>query len=235
MQGLHHQLKLLDSRCWVVGIGRVAALRHVVVHGVVAPVVLWLLQACLVHRTVVVTRQNVYGRYAELLQVVYGPRLGQRQKLALMLGVGSVDGEVAVVHLVDDQVAGRLHHGPLVEGPSFRVGGLEVEHVAPLSVHADRRSAEAGRLLALHSLEGVEPAAPVALYLGPVVAVVSLHLLHLYFLCSLAARALFIESECHFARIGRSHTVKHRDAGRLIVASAVCNVVLSLCQHSHHC
>ena len=49
MHGLHHLLELLDTTGSIVGIGRVTSLGHVVVHRVVAPVILRLIEACLIN------------------------------------------------------------------------------------------------------------------------------------------------------------------------------------------
>ena len=55
MKGFHHLLELANANLRLVGIRRVATFRHVVVHGVVAPVVFVVGEACFIHRTIVVT------------------------------------------------------------------------------------------------------------------------------------------------------------------------------------
>ena len=126
VQGLHHLLELAYAAGRVVGIGGVAALRHIVVHRVVAPVVLIVGEACLVDRAEVVGGQYVHGIHPELLQVADGPGLGEGEEFARMLRTDTLhghvgvevdvagDGEVAVVHLVDDEVGGRAERQPLV-------------------------------------------------------------------------------------------------------------------------
>ena len=51
---LYHLLELTDAYLRAIRVSRIAAFRHIVVDRVVAPVVLWLVETCLVHRTVVV-------------------------------------------------------------------------------------------------------------------------------------------------------------------------------------
>ena len=55
VKSLHHLLELADATQGVVGVGAVATLRHIIVHRVVAPVVLWLVESSLVHRAVIIT------------------------------------------------------------------------------------------------------------------------------------------------------------------------------------
>ena len=85
MEGLHHLLELADAADGVVGVGGVTALRHVVVHRIVAPVELWRVQTCLVDGAVVVTGQDMDGVDTQFLQVGDGPGLGESEELARML------------------------------------------------------------------------------------------------------------------------------------------------------
>ena len=61
VQCLHHLLELTDAADGVVGVGRVRTLWHVVVYGVVAPVILRLTETGLVDRAIVVARQDMDG------------------------------------------------------------------------------------------------------------------------------------------------------------------------------
>ena len=63
MQGLNHLLELVDSNLGLIGIGRIASLRHIVVHGIVTPVVLVIAQSGLIYRTVIVAGQDMDGVY----------------------------------------------------------------------------------------------------------------------------------------------------------------------------
>ena len=75
VESLHHLLELTDAHFGLIGIRGVAALRHIVVHRVVAPVVLVVSETGLVDRAVVVARQDVDGIDSKLLQVLDGPGL----------------------------------------------------------------------------------------------------------------------------------------------------------------
>ncbi len=84
VEGLHHLLELADAAERIVGVGAVAALGHVIVHGIVAPVVLVVLEPRLVDRTIVVAGQDMNGIHAQFFQVANSLRLGQRQELSLV-------------------------------------------------------------------------------------------------------------------------------------------------------
>ena len=73
------------------------------------------------------------GIDAQLLQVVDGPWLGQRHELALVLGLGTVDGEVTVVHLIDHDVLPGTQH-MLVTLPPCGIGIVHIDHHALLSI-----------------------------------------------------------------------------------------------------
>ena len=101
---LHHLLELTVACQRVVGVGTVPALRHIVVHRVIAPIILWFIESCLVHRAIVIAGQDMHGIYPQLLQMFNGPRLRQRQELARIFRVAPTHGEVTVVQFVDHQV-----------------------------------------------------------------------------------------------------------------------------------
>ena len=54
MESLHHLLELTDAYSWLVGISGITSLWHIVVHWVVAPVILRLVQPCFIHRAIIV-------------------------------------------------------------------------------------------------------------------------------------------------------------------------------------
>ena len=93
--------------------------------------------------------------HTELFQVTDGPGLCQGHELARILGIGAVDGEVTMVHLVDHEVGGRLCHGMLILRPSLRIGLREVDDGASLAVHT-HGFGEDTRALALSHVEGIE-------------------------------------------------------------------------------
>ena len=66
----HHLLELVDSDGRVVRVGAITSIRHIVVQGVVAPVVLMLFERCLIDRSIVITRHNMNMCDAQFLQVI---------------------------------------------------------------------------------------------------------------------------------------------------------------------
>ena len=58
---LHHLLELTDAHLRPIRIGGVATLGHIIVHRVVAPVILVVAEACLIHRAIVITGQDMDG------------------------------------------------------------------------------------------------------------------------------------------------------------------------------
>ena len=201
VQRLHHLLKLADARFGFVGIGRVAALGHVIVHGIIAPVVLWLIEAGLIDRRIVKRRQDVHCIHAQGLQVVDGARLGQGQEFALVLdAAGLIDGEVTMVHLVDDQVLGSDVR-PLVSAPALRVGINHIDDGAAMAVNAhccgpDSR-ALAHELATILHVKGVEHALQVTLDTGLPQRTARSIALHVDGLDGLAAQASLIDAQFH--------------------------------------
>ena len=61
MEGFHHLLELTDTYLGIVRIGRITTLGHVVIQGVITPIVLIITKACLVHRSIVVAGQDMDG------------------------------------------------------------------------------------------------------------------------------------------------------------------------------
>ena len=150
VQRLHHLLELAYACCRRSGVGRVGAFGHVIVERIVSPVVLRHVGLRLIHGSVVERRQNVHGVHAETLQVLDSLRLCERKKLALVLqSRREVDGEVAVVHLVDDEVARIVERRAHIAVPTLRVGVAQVDDGAALSVHTHRLCEYAGCVVGL--------------------------------------------------------------------------------------
>ena len=165
---LHHLLELIDAHLRLVGIGRIAAFGHIVVHWVVAPVILRLVKTRFVNRSIIVGRQDMHRIDSQVLQMLDGLGLSECQELAFMLQPGGhVDGEITVVHFVDDEIGGRLGLHPLVTTPSSGISLSPVKDVATLSVYADGRSKDSGCLqpigLAAGDVNRIELAFQVAL------------------------------------------------------------------------
>ena len=73
VKGLHHLLKFTNASSRVSRISRIAALRHIVVNRVVAPVILRLVETCLVNRTIVIAGQDMDGIDTQRLQMTECP------------------------------------------------------------------------------------------------------------------------------------------------------------------
>ena len=134
MERLHHLFELSDAAERVGRVGGVRAFGDVVIHRVIAPVILRLVETCLVDGAEVIRGQDVDSVHAQLFQVVKCPRLSQSQELTFMLGIGAVDGEVAMVHLVDHPVGKVLGMRSMVFKPALRVAVAQVDDHALLPV-----------------------------------------------------------------------------------------------------
>ena len=56
VQSLNHLLEFLYSYSTVIWVGRIRALRHIVVHRIIAPVILRLVKLCFINRAIVINR-----------------------------------------------------------------------------------------------------------------------------------------------------------------------------------
>ena len=154
VQGLNHLLELADTTKRISGVGTVAALRHIIVHWIVTPVVLRFVQARLVHRAIVITGQDMHGIDTKRLQVVDGPRLCQGKKLPRILGIGTGYREVTVMHLIDNDILSRTTHRG-VALPPFRVAVAHIDDNGFLSIDSDSLCKDTRRRHAVdHKLVG---------------------------------------------------------------------------------
>ena len=138
VESLHHLFELTDATCGVVGISAVTPLWYIVVDRVIAPVILRLVKFRLVHGTEIIGRQDVDGVHTEFLQVFDGAWFGECEEFAAMFRCYArrwVDGEIAMVHLVDDEVGRGLCFRPAVVLPPYWIGFREVDNTSPFSVN----------------------------------------------------------------------------------------------------
>ena len=146
MEAHDHLLELLHPDLAVVGIGGVAALRDVVVDGIVAPVEARL-RVRLIHRGIVIAGQKMDVGDAQILDVVQtrgdavrigGAGLEQAQELAGLGDAGAgIGAQVPDMELVDDRIgdlAGGV--GDFVILPAHGVRGIQIEDHGPLAVDA---------------------------------------------------------------------------------------------------
>ena len=131
------------------------------------------------------------GVHTQLLQVLDGPWFGKSQELARILGIGTVDGEVAMVHLVYHEVGRRLGDWALVAAPVLRVGLLHVDDGTALAVHADGFCEDASTFTAA-DVEGIELTHEVSLDGG--CKLLFSRLLHLHGLDGFAILALLVDA-----------------------------------------
>ena len=138
MERLHHLLALPDARRPVGGVGGIAALGHVVVHGIVAPVELAAVPL-LVHRAEVIDGQKLDMGDPQPLQVLHAqgkaalpvpPGEGPKPAPALLRHAAvRVVGEVLHMELIDDIL--RREGGRPVPVKALRVGAGQVRRHAP--------------------------------------------------------------------------------------------------------
>ena len=154
VERLHHLLELQDATDGIIGVGGIAAFGHVVVHRVVAPVVLGLVEARLINGAEVIARQDMDGIDAQRLQVVDGPRFGEGEELTRILRIGTGNGEVTVVHLIDNEVGGRLDDGVLVITPTVGTRLRIVDDGGTTAIHSHGLGKDT-RCLAMSGVESV--------------------------------------------------------------------------------
>ena len=230
VQCLHHLLELAYAHGGVIGVGAVAALRHVVVERVVAPVVLRHVEAGLIHRGVVERGQDVDGVHAEALQIVDGLGFGEGKELALMRQArGGRHGEVAEMHLVDDEVGGRLQLWPTVMFPAGGIGLGHVDDGSPLAIDSHGGGEDSGSLtwmlLVAADVESVVFAFPFAFHGGqPAPALV---LFHPHRLERSAAKRLAVESQHNALALGR--TAEKGERSRLVRIAYLGKIVEGHC------
>ena len=151
VQGLHHLLELADAHGRRIGVGGIAALGHVVVERVIAPVVLGAFEMTLVHGGIIERGQYVNGIDVQLLQMSNGSGFGQGQKLAFMLqSGGSINGEIAMMHLIDNKVGRRLGCRSAVGFPPLGIGGGHVYHGSACAIYAHGLGKDTGSLPPTH-------------------------------------------------------------------------------------
>ena len=85
MQRLHHLFELSHSDCRRKRIGTIAAIRHIIVLRIIPPVELWCIEACLIYRSKIEQRLEVYRIDTEALEIFYRLRFCQCQILAFIL------------------------------------------------------------------------------------------------------------------------------------------------------
>ena len=71
MERLYHLLELANTTHGVIWIGAVGTFGHIIVHRVIAPIVFIVLQPHFVHRTEVITGQDMNGIHTQVLQMLY--------------------------------------------------------------------------------------------------------------------------------------------------------------------
>ena len=146
VQRLYHLLEFLNADFPMERIRGVASFRHVIVLRVIAPVELRFIGG-FVHGGVVIYRLQVHVGNPQIRQVVNARRFsgsifqavfGKGQVLARISRRSQLVGEITDVHFPDHRfVVGvdAVNEGILSE--SFRIRGIQVNHHAPVSVHAD--------------------------------------------------------------------------------------------------
>ena len=147
----------------------------------------------------------MHGIHAEGLEVANGARFGQSQEFALV-GEASrlVNREVAMMHLIEDEVLGR-DAGTGVGVPTGGVGIGHVDNGTTLAVHAHCRSPYTGtlavKLAAILHVEGVELAFQVALDSGLPQRATCLSPFHVNGLDRLAPQSVLVDAQFHLLSV----------------------------------
>ena len=169
VEGLDHLLALPDADRPIRRVGGVAALGHVVVHGVVAPVELAVIPV-LVHRAEVVDGQKLDMGDPQPLQMLHAEG---KAALRILPGKGlepapillrhaavRIIGEVLHVKLINDVLRGQRRRGVPVK--ALRVGAGQIHRHAPPAVPA------AGRGVGVGSTGGISLYSHLIVIINPV-------------------------------------------------------------------
>ena len=159
MEGRHHLLILVDPDLTMVGVRGIAALGHIVVLGIVAPVEGGI-GIGFVHGGIVIDRQQMHMGDAQALQIVdayalavfvHQARFREGQVLAGIFGALDGIGEVTDMDLPDDgfviMVDGVFQR---IGVPAFGIRQAQVHHHASVAVDAGGSGIGVHRLLGAH-------------------------------------------------------------------------------------
>ena len=185
VQRLHHLLEFTYSHLGSPCIGTVTPLWHIVVQGIISPVVLRFLRLGLVHGKVVVTGQYLHGIHAQGLQVPDIVRFCKGQKLAWITApAGWMYTEIAMMHLVHNHVRCILQLGAHVLVPTLGICVFHPYNSSTLSVYAYSLGKGTWTFTTTY-IEGIEMPCPVALQAyTPTVQAIAFHLQYMQgFLC----------------------------------------------------
>ena len=83
MECLNHHFRFANTACRIVRVGRITAVRHIVVHRIVAPIVPVLIQTGLVNTAIIEERQDLKVGDAHLFEMVNS---GRRQTVSVDAG-----------------------------------------------------------------------------------------------------------------------------------------------------
>ena len=145
VQSLHHLLEFPDTNIRFVGVGRIRAVRHIVVLRIISPIILVLVQPCLINGGIVIRRKEMYMCHSQFFQMVnagcqlvgtYRSLFCQCQELSFMLNTRRrVDGHITMVHFIKNHIGRRGQCRTFIICPSFGVRGFHVDDGGTLSIH----------------------------------------------------------------------------------------------------
>ena len=136
VERLDHLFRLANTASRIVGVGGITAVRYVVVHRVISPVVFILFEGSLVNGAVVKHRQDLEVGNTEFAQVVECRFFRHSEELPFVDNTGVRRYRIiANVGLVHDNIR-RIGHGRTnVFIPAFGVGSFEIEDRGTLAVY----------------------------------------------------------------------------------------------------
>ena len=243
MERLHHPLHLVDADRRIVRIGRIGTLRRVVVLRVVPPVVPVGRELRLVDTVEVIARKNMDVCNAQLLEVVDSRLVAQRRNRSLLRKsqeltlVGNprrgVDGEIAVVHLVEHRVGYIVDFRTLVLLPALRIGPREIYNRGAPAVDSDSLGPDPRGLVepfaVVKHLEGIVLAHRRGVDFGGPGTVLGPP--HIDSPQRLAATAVPVQPQCHPRRLRRPEPETCR-ALRSDCQSEVVTLVMGKCREA---
>ena len=145
VQSLHHLLEFADTNIRLIRVSGIRAVRYIVVLRIISPIILVLVQLCLINGGIVIRRKEMYMCHSQFFQMVnagcqlvgtYRSLFCQCQELSFMLNTRRrVDGHITMVHFIKNHIGRRGQCRTFIICPSFGVRGFHVDDGGTLSIH----------------------------------------------------------------------------------------------------
>ena len=239
MQSHNHLLKLFYADFGRIRICRVRPVGHIIVFRVVTPIVLRSIFSSLVHRREIKRREQLHMCYAKFFKVSYSSSFaqirmrtlfGQSEELSIITDARyCIRREVAVMHLVYNNIGETLERRTNIATPPLWVSRLHVDNSGTITIYANRFSHHTRSITLPHvvylDVKRIELAFQITLYRGcPHAGRISLHRYHTI---GRAALSFFVQQHPRFA-CGRRPYLKtglRRRVSHLVPFAIKCRII----------